>query len=127
MWWIIVRAVKESHLSKVKLKLVAAREKLLLVLLAQAWEIWIKLLVFQRQVYQIIDGALELSSFYVHIFFLNLDKEFEDILANPGMKTSGQPCYKYTRQKSTSNETISYNDVKTIVKGPPGTEPQGMI
>ena len=41
------------------------------------------------------------------------------------MKTSGQPCYKYTRQKSTSNETISYNDVKTIVKGPPGTEPQG--
>ena len=70
---------------------------------------------------------LSLTHFKAHTMTLNLDKEFEDILANPGMKTSGQPCYKYTRQKSTSNETISYNDVKTIVKGPPGTEPQGMI
>ena len=54
-----------------------------------------------------------------------LPKEFEDILANPGMNKKVQPCYKYTRQKSTSNETISYNDVRTIIKGPPGTEPQG--
>ena len=41
------------------------------------------------------------------------------------MNKKGKPCYKYTRQKSTSNETISYNDVRTIIKGPPGTEPQG--
>jgi len=54
-----------------------------------------------------------------------LPKEFEDYLPgmNPGMK-SGKP-WKINRQKSTSNEYISYNDVRTIVKGPPGTEPQG--
>ena len=54
-----------------------------------------------------------------------IPKEMEDILANPAMNKKGKPCYKYTRQKSTSNETISYNDVRTIIKGPPGTEPQG--
>ena len=43
------------------------------------------------------------------------------------MNKKVQPCYKYTRQKSTSNETISYNDVRTIIKGPPGTEPQGLF
>lgn len=56
-----------------------------------------------------------------------LPKELEDLLANPTMKSSGKPCYKYSRQKSTSNEYISYNDVRTIVKGPPGTEPQGQL
>ena len=54
-----------------------------------------------------------------------LPKEFEDVLANPGMKIGGKPCYKYSRQKSTSNEYISYNDVRTIVKGPNGAEHQG--
>ena len=29
------------------------------------------------------------------------------------------------RQKSNVNETISFNDVRTVVKGPAGTQPKG--
>ena len=55
-----------------------------------------------------------------------IPKEIGDILnhGNEGAH-KGTPCYKYTRQKSTSNETIQVHDVKTIIRGPAGTEQQG--
>ena len=55
-----------------------------------------------------------------------IPKEIGDILnhGNEGAN-KGTPCYKYTRQKSTSNETIQVHDVKTIIRGPSGTEQQG--
>ena len=55
-----------------------------------------------------------------------IPKEIGDIL-NQGNESGnkGTPCYKYTRQKSTSNETIQVHDVKTIIRGPAGTEQQG--
>ena len=55
-----------------------------------------------------------------------LPKEFEDLLGGgtPAIPQKGKPCYKYSRQKSTSNEFISLNDVRTIIKKQ-GAEPQG--
>lgn len=55
-----------------------------------------------------------------------IPKEFGDILnSSTSDGKQGKPCYKYTRQKSTSNETIQVHDVKTIIRGPSGTEEQG--
>lgn len=60
---------------------------------------------------------------------MGLPAEFNDYRDSiPGMGNQGnKPCYKYSRQTSTSNECINYSDVRTFIKGPPGTEPQGLL
>jgi hypothetical protein len=50
-----------------------------------------------------------------------LPKELEEILNAQRM---GKPFSKFSRQTSTSNETISYNEARAIIKGPEGTEPR---
>ncbi|CBY33110.1 unnamed protein product [Oikopleura dioica] len=50
-----------------------------------------------------------------------LPKELEEILNAQSM---GKPFCKFSRQTSTSNETISYNEARAIIKGPEGTEPR---